>query len=150
SITVNDPNLNGRTLEIRDGINTTVIFEFDDHGVWTSGRTPIDISAAPTANDVAVVTASVINGVGAALEITATSAGNVVTLTHDRPGTFGNQSLATSTNRLTLSNMSGGAGYDCAEGVACTQDADCSYTLGLVCVIANGQAVGTCQVPPVP
>jgi hypothetical protein len=51
-----------------------------------------------------------------------------VDLTNDVAGSRGNQNILTNaaTNRLTVSGMSGGGGFDCAAGTGCAQNEDCS------------------------
>jgi len=100
---------------------------------FTTSHTNIQVAQA-------IVTA--INGVGAELRISATSSGNIVTLTNELEGTYGNQLIGenVANSSFRVSGMSGGAGYDCLQGTGCTWNKDCDPTLQ--CVAGN-----TCGIP---
>jgi hypothetical protein len=67
--------------------------------------------------------------------VTASASGAVVNLVNDAPGGFANTKLVESivNDSFLLIGMSGGSGYDCVEGTACTADDDCSPNQSLVC-----------------
>lgn len=102
------------TFVLNDGVNAAVTFEFDTDSsvVETATLRQVDISSATTDDDVRDAIISAVTG-APALDITATSGGSgIVTLTHDRVGTVGNQTITeTVTNaQFAVSGMSGGAG----------------------------------------
>ncbi|QRK11816.1 DUF4215 domain-containing protein [Archangium violaceum] len=133
------------TFTLNDGIHPPVVFEFDNNGSVSSPRIRVNIAGLSTSTEAALSIVTAINGVGTELQISATSSGNIVTLTNDMHGTFGN-TLITETvtgSGFRVNGMSGGAGYDCPEGTRCAVDADCDIG-GLVC----RPDTRTCALPP--
>lgn len=103
--------IDGETFTVDDGVNTPIVFEFDDNGVYTAGNIPVDISAIATANDVRDAIIIAVNGVGATLLMTATNGGAAtVTLTQDFGGTHGNttQTETVADGGFAITNMAGG------------------------------------------
>jgi hypothetical protein len=142
--------VDGETFSLFDGINTTVIFEFDKvNGLSDPSRVRINVANVAgnplTADQVATNIMNAINGTTKPLEITASIVATnlyTVVLTHDQPGRFGNHAVteAVASNRFAVSGMTGGTGYDCAEGIGCTRNEDCER--GLACM-----PDGTCGAP---
>lgn len=100
----------GDTITIDDGVvAAAVVFEFDDDGSYTAGRTPVLIgatAAATMANLMAAINASV-------LTIDATDATETIpecTLTNTTAGVAGNVAVTTSNaTDITVSGMTDGA-----------------------------------------
>lgn len=109
---------------IDDGFNAATTFTFN-----TSGSPPvIDISAATTADDVKTATINAINAIGGTLEVTASDGGTgVVTLTHDRLSSAGNQAVTESVSDagFMVSGLSGGVAGDCPATTGCNSNDDC-------------------------
>ena len=132
--------IDGVTLTLNDGVNPATIFEFDRSGDGASaGRTPISLSGVCSASDVAFAISAAINGVGVTLLITATAFNDLVSLTNDQRGSFGNQPILTDSG-LMVNDMAGGGGYDCPASTGCATNADCAS--GLTC---RGTGPKTCQ-----
>lgn len=91
--------LDGETFTIDDGVNTPVVFEFDNNGSVGGGNTPVTIGAASvtilnTVDEFKDAIIAAINGVGAGLAITATDSGTgVVGLVNDEAGPQGNATI---------------------------------------------------------
>jgi|GEM_PF-2710025 len=109
---------------IDDGFNAATMFTFN-----TAGSPPIiDISAATTADDVKTATINAINAIGATLQVTASDGGTgVVTLTHDRLSSAGNQNVTESVSDagFMVSGLSGGVAGDCPATTGCNNNDDC-------------------------
>lgn len=104
----------GDTFTIDDGtINPPTIFEFDlNGGGVTPGNVAVVYTGVETAAAMAALIQTAINGVGAALKVTAAApVVALVGLTNDNVGAQGNILLTqTGTTGLTLAGMLGGAG----------------------------------------
>ena len=70
--------LDGQTLTIDDGLNPPTIFEFDNNGSTALGQVGVNFAALTTADELAAAIRSVINGIGAALNATASGSGSQV------------------------------------------------------------------------
>jgi cysteine-rich repeat protein len=104
-------------------------FEFDTNsdGATRSGAAAIVVSTAGSATDLQTAIVTAIN-TAASLDITAAAGvAPAVTLTNDIPGTAGNQTSGemVTSSAFTITNMTGGAGHNCATGVGCEDDDDC-------------------------
>lgn len=87
----------GETFTLNDGIHTAVVFEFDKTGDGvTTGREPVDISAAVSADDVRDAVVAAINRCeDTVIDILATASVSTgqLTLTHERGGAIGNKTI---------------------------------------------------------
>ncbi len=104
--------VDGEIFTLDDGINTPTVFEFDvaPDGV-TPGNILVDISGDTTADDVRDTIIAAINGVGAALEISAADGGAAtVDLTQSIGGTAGNTTSSETvvSAGFILTDMTGG------------------------------------------
>ncbi|QAT88402.1 cysteine-rich repeat protein [Corallococcus coralloides] len=136
------------TFTISDGINTPVTFEVDrDNKLKNNAHQRVVLASDTPAAQVAQAIRNAINAVEEPFEIEAAiSASSTITvnLTHKLQGSIGNQTI---TERITnmgfrVSGMTGGSGYDCAQGTKCVGDEDCARDL--VCGTNK-----TCAPPPV-
>lgn len=77
--------------------------------------------------DRAEAIATAINGVGNSLRISATSSSNIVTLTNEVAGTYGNRPILkdVTSGTFRVLGMSDGAGYDCLAGTGYTVNSYC-------------------------
>lgn len=126
----------GDTITIDDGARS-VTLEFDTDGVVAPGnvRIPFTSSSSP-----ATIARQIGNAIDAAsVGVVANVAGSVVLLEQTQPGRPGNRPI-TVDGPFVVTGFTGGLGYDCPAGSACTQDADCESRL--IC----GED-GTCQAP---
>jgi len=103
--------ITGETFTLGDGVHPATVFEFDDG----SGVTPGNVAVPFTGGDIlATVKASIIgavNGVGASLEITASSGGaGEILLANDTAGSPGNVTVTDTVADagFTVSGLSGG------------------------------------------
>jgi cysteine-rich repeat protein len=132
------------TIILNDGVNPAVIFEFDlsRTSVPAPDIVPIPYSSGDSRAEMAASLAAAINAATAPLNLSATTSGVIVNLTHDSPGAFGNRTISTTARTsgpsasLRLSGMSGGGGFDCPAGTGCSRSEDCASS---VCI------GGTCQ-----
>jgi hypothetical protein len=90
--------LDNETFVLDDGVNPAITFEFQVTGgfVPTGGAVEVvDVTAAVTADDVALAIANAINGSTGTLDITAAdpTGGSLVSLTNDTPGSAGNVAI---------------------------------------------------------
>jgi cysteine-rich repeat protein len=133
--------LDGERFTLDDGINPPVVFEFDKNGSSSSTSIRVAFTGTETAGTMATAIAAAIND-ATTLEISATTSSTIVLLTHDWTGAFGNRPLTKSVSNtgFRVSGMAGGAGYDCAAGTRCRNNADCAPSL----VCGPG---GTCDAP---
>lgn len=94
SITAVDPSLytDGQAFTIDDGFNTPQRFEFDDNSIVKVGSIAIDLNAPADADALALAIEAAING-APSLDVTALATGAVVALTHDTPGSRGNNAM---------------------------------------------------------
>ena len=96
----------GDTFSITDGAGTAIVFECDNNGSWTAGRTPMFIKGTVTSMGTHAI--DVINGTS--LLLTATSGGaGIMTLTAKEGGTAYNVTIGKSGTNITKTNFSGGA-----------------------------------------
>jgi hypothetical protein len=102
----------GETFTLSDGINTPVVFEFDDDATVTPGNVAVTFTSGDSANTVATSMRSAING--NAILISASGTNQNVVLTQDRKGTQGNNLITTTVADAGfiagMSGFSGGAG----------------------------------------
>ncbi len=143
----------GKVFSISDGVNSPVIFEFDKNGSVSSGRVPVAISSSTDVEVAAAIQAAISNPIPSGsstalpLDISAVvlaSATDTVQLTNNQVGRVRQPDDHRERDRHTgcvVSGMSGGAGYDCAAGTKCTQNADCDPSL--VC----NATTNTCSIP---
>jgi cysteine-rich repeat protein len=121
----------GETLTLDDGVNPPVVFEFDDDATIAADHVAVAFTAADDSTTVrqSLITAITSGHPTQPLLITATAEGSVVvSLTHARPTSLGNQAITESVaNPLFLViGMQGGAGGDCDPGTGCETDDDCT------------------------
>lgn len=77
----------GGTFTIDDGIHAATVFEFDTDNAVVGGHVRVDLAAAVSMDDVRVAVMTAINGVGAALAVTASiGPDSNVALDHDGGG----------------------------------------------------------------
>jgi hypothetical protein len=143
--------VDGETFTVGDGINPPVTFEFEKFGGVVASHVRVDVPSGRTQEQMAVIIRDAINNVGASLRIAAaiTTPLDVVRLTHELEGSFGNQPISETvveSSQFSVNGMSGGSGVDCPEGTGCKTDSDCNR--GLVCVLAG--TTGTCETPAPP
>lgn len=117
------------TFTIDDGINAAVVFEFDKTAAATD--VPVDISGATTADDVktAIITAITNSNTAGDLAVTASDGGaGIVTLTHDRNTSLGNQAVVegVADAGFAVSGLSGGVAGDCPATTGCNVPDDCA------------------------
>ena len=132
------------TFELNDGLHPPVTFEYDKNFGVAAGHVAITFTILDSASAVATSTAAAIQAQLEALAISATASGSTVSLTHDRPGAFGNRQIEVNgpaAPLFSVSGMSGGKGADCSEGMPCRSSDDCAPPL--VCSSASG----TCAPP---
>jgi hypothetical protein len=118
----------GETLTLNDGFNTPTVFEYSFDATVSGGRVGIFIQTGDGMGQVATKTMNAINGVGTTLEISAPQqSSGLVSLTHDRQYSFGNQPITETvvSNTYVTTGMSGGAAGDCPSFTGCNQNADC-------------------------
>jgi cysteine-rich repeat protein len=150
----------GETFTIDDGINPARVFEFDKDGSVGADRTRIDIapttvtgggSVDPSDDIVATRIRSAISNLGRRLLVTAPlGSGSQVMLRHDLEGVVGNQDITDTVgdSGFDVTDLSGGAGYDCMAGTApgtgtgCAQAKDCRTRY---CSKPTGTERGTCE-----
>jgi cysteine-rich repeat protein len=119
----------GDYFTLNDGTGA-VEFEFDtaSDGASRSGAVPIVVSTGAIPADLQTAIIAAIQA-AASFDITATAgvAAPTVNLTHDIPGTAGNQTSGenVASSAFTITNMTGGAAHNCAAGVGCADDDDC-------------------------
>ncbi len=108
-VTFSDNGLtDGDTVSMNDGQGSTVVFEFDNNAAVTAGNTSVQIGAdlAATCNNFAdAVNAST-------LYIRATAYASRVVLTHNLPGSQGNNAILSESEagaKITLTAFSGGS-----------------------------------------
>jgi cysteine-rich repeat protein len=119
----------GETFTLDDGISAATVFELDDDSSVAGGNVDVDISSAANANDVRDAIIAAVNGVAGGLRITASSGGAAaVDLVNDVVGEAGNQTIVETVadSGFTVTGMSGGAARDCAAGVGCVGNSDCT------------------------
>ncbi len=125
----------GEFLNLNDGINPVVRFEFDKNGAVQADSVRVDIASSIHTWDVAEQLAVAINSPGKLFRITAQPPLDApgFSLSHNLPGSFGNQPITGSAINagFAVTGMSGGKGSDCPANTRCTQNADCAH--GLVC-----------------
>jgi hypothetical protein len=101
----------GETFTISDGTNAPAVFEFDLNGAVTPGNLAVPFTAAQLATTVKTTIINTINGVGASLNVTASSGGStLVALANDNVGGAGNVPITETVGDpvFTVSGMSGG------------------------------------------
>ncbi len=128
SITAIDPaNINDtETFTINDGLGTSVTFEFEKTGGTTD--VIVDISGAASAADVKTAIIAAITG-QAGLQVSPSDGGGaIVTLTHDRLSSLGNQTVTDTVvdAGFVVSGLSGGVAGDCTTGIGCSGNDDCA------------------------
>jgi len=137
---------NGQTFTVSDGINQPVIFEFNDNPPTDPTDVQI-VRGSSSSTQMATKIAAAINGVGVArLNINAqvnTSNRSQVLLTNGRPGSHGNVNFAETIGNFRVSVMTGGFGFDCGTGLACSSNDDC--VSGVCCLGDSG--TGACPCP---
>jgi cysteine-rich repeat protein len=120
--------VDGDAFTIDDGLHMTpTTFEFTNA---TPGpdRIAIPFAAADSAVVMQARIVTAINGVGAALEVSAAiGAGSLIRLVHDRATALGNRPIddAVATPGFGAIGMSGGLGGDCDTGDGCNADDVC-------------------------
>ena len=124
--------VDGDTFTIDDGINPPVTFEFTNATPQGTNVKigPFNNGDTNTAMRTKIVTA--INGVAGTLLVTAAnSTGALISLTHDRATTLGNQAIdeQVSSPNFHVFGMSGGQAGDCTTGQGCTANADCASNM---------------------
>ena len=107
--------VDGEGFVLDDGENTATEFEFDVSGTYTPGgaEVEIDVSALTTADEIRDAIIAAVDGVGATLQIDASSGGAAtVTLTNDFAGTFANIAVTEDVANIgfVVAGMSSGAG----------------------------------------
>jgi hypothetical protein len=115
------------TITIVDGFMHSETYEFDDDNMTTAGNIKITLGMNDTDTDMAVRIKNAINRAQGTLLIDADNTGPLVTLTHQRKSSLGNQNITTTVNAADFakSNMTGGTGGDCDPGIGCNSDDDC-------------------------
>ena len=121
-------------ITLNDGLKS-VVFEFDTAGDGvTAGRVQVNISGAINATDVAVILVTAINA--SDLDVTASNASGVVTVTHNLPGADGNatNSENVAEGTFTLTSFTGGAD---PGAMALTNLTDNDYIEFVACFVRN-------------
>lgn len=86
--------VDGEKFTLNDGVNPATVFEFDSGGGVSGANVAVAFTGGDSAGTVRDAVIAAINGVVGALLITASIGGaSVVTLTADRSGTVGNQTV---------------------------------------------------------
>lgn len=93
--TVNGAGLiDGETFTVSDGVHPATVFEFDSDSVVTPGNVAVPFTGGDTLATVKAAILAAINGVGASLEVTASSGGaGQVLLANDAAGSHGNVAI---------------------------------------------------------
>ncbi|HVG58427.1 MAG TPA: hypothetical protein VNA24_07710 [Hyalangium sp.] len=125
----------GVFLDINDGINPTVRFEFDKDDSVQADSVRVDIAGNLEDWQVAIHLSSAIQDPSKPLLITVRGPFDTSSfeLFHNLPTSFGNQPITGSAinTAVTVEGMAFGKGADCPADTRCAQTADCAP--GLVC-----------------
>lgn len=118
--------VDGETFTIDDGFNSAVTFEFDSDA--SNPTNAVTFTAGDTAEQVEAAIIAAINNVVTGLIVTASDGGaGVVTLTHDRLSSAGNQTVTETVTDagFVVSGLSGGVAGDCPATTGCSSGDDC-------------------------
>lgn len=106
----------GETIQLNDGVNPAVTFEFDNNSSVTQTAT---LRQVVIGGSTAATVTNLINAINSAptLAITASpGVGTQVLVVNDATGTAGNQAIVDAASNLTVTGMSGGANAGTVSG----------------------------------
>src|SRR5262249_49860349 len=129
----------GETFKLDNGRAMVQVFEFTPDGDGGTASGNVLIIAPPVPENADVVADNIILAIkstGLGIDAGYTNCGSpssscTVILSNLQPGIDGNKPITTTpaNPQWSASGMTGGAGYDCQEGVGCASDQDCLSTL---------------------